>query len=252
MKELYPMIFKRKSFRRFNPMLKLSEQELEKIVNRLEWLVPLADGGKLQYRLVKKEETSCKRGEYCLLFYGADDVGTLLNLGYMVEQLDLWLASQNIGACWYGMGKVQQAEQEHNGLPFLTMVAIGKAEPEEFRKDYTKAKRRETELIWHGEALPAVAQAVKYAPSACNLQPWLVKLEKNVLQVCRRQVTGSIIPKHKLAFYNSIDMGVFLCFLEITLMEKGFAFTRTMQQDAIAEQNQEKIKIACYKIAENK
>ncbi len=233
MKELYPMLFKRKSFRRFNNLLFLSQQEIEKIEHKIQKLVRLFPEETLQYCLVKREETTCKRGEYCILLYGKNNEKTLMQLGYSYEQLDLWLASQNIGACWYGMGKVKPEAQEYCGLPFLTMIAIGKANENEFRKEYTKAKRKDTVEIWQGEELQELGEIVKYAPSACNLQPWLVKAKRNEVTVYRRQVSGSIIPKHKLSFYNAIDMGVFLCVLECTLEAKGVSFTRKVREETV-------------------
>ena len=66
---LYPMIFKRKSFRRFDDGLSLSAEELQKIEEQLCRLLPLVDDIEIKYQIVKREQTSCKRGEYCLLVY---------------------------------------------------------------------------------------------------------------------------------------------------------------------------------------
>ena len=51
------------------------------------------------------------------------------------------------------------------------MLAFGKSRPEDFRKDVSKCKRKNTEEIWNGEFINDVANIVKYAPSACNTQP---------------------------------------------------------------------------------
>lgn len=106
-KEQYKMIFKRKSFRRFNQDLKLSNNELSDINEKIKRLIPLIDNIDVKYRIVQREETTCKRGEYCLLIYSEEKDGFLLNIGYMFEQLDLYLASKDIGICWYGMGKLK-------------------------------------------------------------------------------------------------------------------------------------------------
>lgn len=204
-KEQYDMIFKRKSFRKFNDTLKLSNDELIVISEKVKDLVPLVDNIEVKYGIVPREETTCKRGEYCLLIYSEEKEGFLLNIGYMFEQLDLYLASRDIGVCWYGMGKTQESEYEN--LKFVIMMALGKGSPSEFRRDYTKCKRKETKEIWMGDlGLESIAEVVKYAPSACNTQPWRVVCEKNKLKIYRTIGVKSIMPKDKVSFYNSIDM----------------------------------------------
>jgi len=147
-KEYYKMIFKRKSFRRFNDALKLSNDELRDIDEKVKNLISLVDNINVKYRIVRREETTCKRGEYCLLIYSEEKEKFLLNIGYMFEQLDLYLANKDIGVCWYGMGQTQELEYEN--LKFVIMMALGKGQPSEFRRDYTKCKRKETQEIWNG------------------------------------------------------------------------------------------------------
>lgn len=84
----------------------------------------------VKYRIVPREETTCKRGEYCLLIYSEEKENFLLNIGYMVEQLDLYLANKDIGVCWYGMGKTQ--ESDYGNLKFVIMLALGKGQLGDF------------------------------------------------------------------------------------------------------------------------
>lgn len=243
-KEYYNMIFKRKSFRKFNHTLKLSNDELCDIDEKVKNLISLVDNIEVKYRIVRREETTCKRGEYCLLIYSEEKENFLLNIGYMFEQLDLYLASKDIGVCWYGMGKTQ--ESEHESLKFVIMMAIGKGEPKEFRKDYTKSKRKETQEIWTGATgLEIIAEVVKFAPSACNTQPWRVVCEKNKLKIYRTTKIKSIMPKDKVPFYNSIDMGIFLYFLELALLVNHISFQRFLCKE---EDKSELIPIAIYNL----
>lgn len=93
------MICKRKSFRRFDDTLTFSEGELQDINQAIEKLNPLVDDIEVKYKVVPREKTTSKRGEYCLLIYSEEKEYYLLNVGYMFEQLDLYLASKNIGVC---------------------------------------------------------------------------------------------------------------------------------------------------------
>jgi hypothetical protein len=223
------MIFKRKSFRRFNDTLTLSEEELQDINEKIKRLNPLVNEIEVKYKIVPREKTTSKRGEYCLLIYSEEKEHYLLNIGYMFEQLDLYLASKNIGVCWYGMGKVN--EHQYKNLKYVIMMALGKGVESEFRKDYKKSKRKETRDIWKGDLSLEIADIVKYAPSACNTQPWRVICENNILKIYRTTEVKSIMPKEKAPFYNSIDMGIFLYFLELTLSHNEFSFQRTLSSD---------------------
>jgi hypothetical protein len=108
------------------------------------------------------------------------------------------------------------------------MMAIGKGQESEFRKDYKKSKRKETREIWEGDLHLEIGEVVKYAPSACNTQPWRVVCENNTLQVYRTTEVVSIMPKQKVPFYNSIDMGIFLYFLEQALSRNRVTFQRRL------------------------
>ena len=93
MDELYKMIFKRKSVWKYSDDLKISDTELEDINKKIKELVPLVDSIKVKCVIAPREETTSKRGEYCLLIYSEEKDNYLLNVGYMFEQLDLYLAS---------------------------------------------------------------------------------------------------------------------------------------------------------------
>lgn len=243
-KEYYEMIFKRKSFRKFDDSLRLSDDELCDINEKIKALAALIYDIDVKYRIVKREETTCKRGECCLLIYSEEKEEFLLNIGYMFEQLDLYLASKDIGVCWYGMGKTQESEYEN--LKFVIMMAIGKGQPNEFRRDYTKCKRKETKEIWNRvSGFDAIAEVVKYAPSSCNTQPWRVICEKDKLKIYRTIKVKSIMPKDKVPFYNSIDMGIFLCFLELALLHNHIPFQRILCEE---EDEAELIPVAIYNL----
>lgn len=184
--------------------------------------------------------SNCKRGEYCILIYSEESQYSLLNIGYTFEQLDLYLASMNIGVCWYGMGKVE--EEKIDDLKFVIMLAIGKAEPDAFRKDYTKSKRKSVNEIWSGDEWNEFANYIRYSPSACNSQPWRVVYEHGVLRIFRESKAKRIIPKDKIAFYNTIDMGIFLCFIEIWLLRNDYKFSRVLSDKM--EMMQDKVEIA--------
>ena len=239
---LYDMIFKRKSFHLFRNIgdEKISEEELKDIENYFNKIKPLDKNIKTKIRIVK-EGASCHRGqEYCILFYSEKKDNYLQNIGYIGEQLDLYLVSKNIGTLWFGIGKVD--EKQYEGLDFVIMIAISKVDKEEkFRKDMYKSKRKELDEIWNGEYYKDIANIVRFTPSACNTQPWKVEAKEKELSVYRYRKEGKrgIMPKDRVIYYNQIDIGIFLCFIELCLEHNGLTYKRELfiEEDHEQENN---------------
>jgi hypothetical protein len=239
---LYDMIFKRKSFHLFRNIgdEKISEKELKDIENYFYTIKPLDPNIKTKMRIVK-EGASCHRGqEYCILFYSEKKDNYLQNIGYIGEQLDLYLVSKNIGTLWFGIGKVD--EKQYEGLDFVIMIAISKVDKEEkFRKDMYKSKRKEIDEIWNGDYYKDIANIVRFTPSACNTQPWKVEAKEKELSVYRYRKEGKrgIMPKDRVIYYNQIDIGIFLCFIELCLEHNGLTYKRELfiEEDHEQENN---------------
>ncbi len=233
MGSLYNMISKRKSFHVFKNLDHLTQEKLQEIENHFKQLQPLKDDIQVHFKIVPIEHTSCKRGEYCVLFFSERKDAYLQNIGYLGGQLDLWLASKNVGVCWYGVGKTEKMAE--NDLGFVIMMAIGKVDESDFRKDYTKSKRKRIEEIWSGDSHQGIAEIARFTPSACNTQPWFVESEGDHLTVYRVKGKRGMMPADKVVDYNRIDMGIFLLFIELCLKQQGMAFTRIVFTDTVDE-----------------
>ena len=240
-KNLYNMIFKRKSFHLFRNVGNehISEEELKTIENEFLKLKPLVEDIKVKIKIVKKE--SILRGqEYSILFYSEKKDNYLQNIVYLGEQLDLYLVSKNIGTLWFGIGKVK--EEKLDGLDFVIMILIKKIDSsDKFRKDMYKSKRKELSEIWEGESFLDIANIVRFAPSACNTQPWKVEASSSQIKVYRYKKAGKrgIMPIDKVIYYNQIDMGIFLCFIELCLEHNSINYKRTLfvEEDHNGEYN---------------
>ena len=247
-KALYPIIFKRKSFHLFRETDHISQAELEQIAAQYKTFSSLVDDIQTAIRIVPANNTTCKRGqEYCILLYSERKNNYLQNIGYIGEQLDLYLASLEIGALWFGIGKPD--EPTYNGLDFVIMIAIAKVSEDKFRKDMYKSKRKSLDEIWNGEHYCEIGNIVRFTPSACNTQPWKITAEERTLTVYRYKKPGKrgIMPADKVAHYNRIDIGIFLCFLELCLMQNDIKYERELFTDT-AENDCEKVLTAKYKL----
>lgn len=218
--KLYDMIFKRKSFHLFRNIGNehITEEELKDIEEEFNKLKPLVAG-----------------------------INVLQNIGYLGEQLDLYLVSKNIGTLWFGIGKPE--EKRYEGLDFVIMIAIAKIDSEDkFRKDMFKSKRKNLEEIWNGDYYLDIANIVRFAPSACNTQPWVVDASKNELKVYRYRKEGKrgIMPIDMVKYYNQIDIGIFLCFIDLCLNKNNLKYEGTLYIEENTDN--EKYLTATYKI----
>ena len=246
---LYEMIYKRKSFHLFRNIgnEKIRDEELKDIEDKFNDFKPLVDDIKVKIRIVKNS-TTCKRGqEYCILFYSEKKDNYLQNIGYLGEQLDLYLVSKNIGTLWFGIGKVD--EKKLDGLDFVIMIAIAKVDSsDKFRKDMYKSKRKDLSEIWEGNSYLDIANIVRFAPSACNTQPWRVESSDDKLKIYRYRKEGKrgIMPKNMVIYYNQIDIGIFLCFIELCLEKNNISYDKELY----VEENHESENnlVAIYKI----
>jgi len=247
MSNFYQEIFKRKSFHFFLGGEKTTEDDLKTINEFIKNVEPLYPHIKTEIRIVPEKETSCHRGaDYCILFYSENKDGYLRNIGYIGEQIDLFLTSINIGALWFGIGKTK--EKEIDGLEYVIMIAIKRMPSNSFRKDMYKSKRKPIDEMWAGEQMD-IANIVRFTPSACNTQPWFVENKEDTLSIYRYKKPGKrgIMPIDKVVFYNRIDIGIFLYILETCLKEKGIDFQRELLPDP-GDMDAEKTISAVYKI----
>lgn len=243
----YQQIFKRKSFHIFKDTGKLTDEDMQKLEAFIKTVKPLLPEIKTEICIVPEKETTCKRGgEYCILFYSEAKGEYLRNIGYIGEQIDLYLASENIGALWFGIGKPE--EKQRNGLDYVIMISIAKMPEDKFRKDMFKSKRKPLEEIWNGDTLN-IAEIVRFTPSACNTQPWIVENTGKELLVYRYKKPGKrgIMPAELVRYYNKIDIGIFLFMLEVCLEHENISFERSLFADT-TDDSVEKTLVAKYQI----
>ena len=230
----YEDIFKRKSFHLFRNVGsdKIESSELEEIEHAFSHFDSLYPDIKTAIRILPAYEVNFKRdAEYCILIYSEKKDNYLMNAGYIGEQLDLYLVHHNIGTLWFGIGKPDK--ETYEGLDYVIMIAIHKVNNQSlYRKDMFKAKRKPLDEIWTGDTL-GVAEIARFSPSACNSQPWFVKNADGTLTVLRYKKPGKrgIMPAKAVSYYNRIDIGIFLCILELCMAHNNISFERALFVD---------------------
>ena len=78
----YKMIFKRKIISHFFRELALFQRmKCQEIQNHVQELQPLVKGIRTEFHIVPRDQTTCTRGEYCILLYSEVKEHYLLNAG---------------------------------------------------------------------------------------------------------------------------------------------------------------------------
>ena len=242
---LYPMLFRRKSFHLLRGLggASLTGRDLADLEDAYSRFTPLDPEIKTAIRIVPAKKMPYKLGqECCIYFYSEKKENYLQNIGFLGAQMELYCVSHQIASLWFGIGKTK--EKSLDGLDFVIMMALHKApDSSVFRTEISDAKRKSTEQLWHGEPLDGITEVVRYAPSSMNSQPWLVEREGRSLDVYRVKPSGL---KALGSGFNRLDMGIFLCHLCLCLEHQGIGYRMTVHKDR--DENEPLLPCASFKL----
>lgn len=218
--DLYQTIFKRKSIRKFK-MDSLPEATLDSIkeyATQIKELFPIKI--ELEYLNTKKIKSllAIKAPHYLLLYSEKKD-NYLLNAGFILEQLDLYLSASGIGACWLGMAKPSEEILSKDGLEFVIMLAFGAPAEPLHRQNVSEFKRKTVPKISNCMEGNDLIEAIRLAPSASNGQPWYLQLNESELVLSREKL--NLFKVKLLGKMNQIDMGIACAFADVILRQQG-------------------------------
>jgi nitroreductase len=221
---LYQMIFKRRSIRKFKKE-EVPGQLLKDILYFGENIPRLH--GDIQIKLgisENMEEHLPVKGlwkveaPYYLVFYSEEKEGYLANAGYVLEHVLLYMTGKGLGTCYLGNTKVP--EPGPTGLKQVIVVAFGYPKTLLYRDPATAKRLPLKELCVFkeeaGESLKNILKAVRLAPSAMNTQPWrfIVYRDKIYVFSCRE-----FLPSSSFVSMREICMGIMLAHLTIAAEE---------------------------------
>lgn len=224
-KDLYSYIFKRKSTRKYE-MKPLSEDfifEIKEYVNAIE---PLYPDIKVAYHITDtvKGVFSAKAPHY-IVVSSEKKPGYLENVGFMFQQVDLFLASKGFGSCWLGMSKpVEKATDE---LDFIITLAFGLSMESPYRME-SQFKRKQLSEISLGS--DDRLKAAQFAPSATNSQHWFFVAEQGKIH-CYLKKLGAV----QAVMYenmNKVDIGIAIAHLAIATKYFHGEFAFSVEENA--------------------
>lgn len=158
-------------------------------------------------------------------FFSEKKEGYLENAGFMLQQLDLWLQSKGIGACWLGLGKLRSQVKIPDGMEFVILLAIGTPK-EPLSREVRKFNRKTMEEI--SDRFDEHLECARVAPSSTNSQPWYFTHEEGMIHAFRSE--AGILRHAMLGTMNRIDMGIALAHVYVENPDTFRYFTAQPEQ----------------------
>ncbi len=223
---LNEMIYHRKSCRSFTGK-PVDGEVIEQILS-FE-MKPLYPEIKVRMDVIGREMVKCIcpwTTPQVIAIYSEEAEGWLENIGFLFQQMDLYLQTLGLGVCWLGMGKINPAvAPDTDGMKFAIMLAFGHPKGACLRQD-GKGFRRKSLAQIADRADPALEPA-RLAPSSVNSQPWYFVHEGSAIHVycTSKGFAGDM---------NRMDMGIALAHLYVANAEH-FRFFRVDTAPAVAK-----------------
>jgi hypothetical protein len=205
---LYETIFARRSVRRYNEEA-IGEGELAGIQNYAASAKQLP-GMSARFETVGGGILKGGIAPYAILAHSGNSDGELVNIGYTLQGVDLYLQSAGYGSLWCGMASPVNPEPD-----FRILLGFGKTDTALRGGDAEFKRKKITDI---SDTDNEISRAVRLAPSAVNFQPWKISFDGGKVTV-RAWVKGigRVLP-NKLYLY---DIGIALKHAELALSHEG-------------------------------
>jgi nitroreductase len=214
---LYEAMFVRKSVRDYQ-MEALDDKTLSQITAFLSQLKPYRNS--IEYKITiidnTNEDDKMKgmfhiKAPYYLVITSELKQDYLINAGYLLHQMALYLTARDIGCCYQGSVHLKDEVKAELPYEYIIALAFGKSSKSIYRPS-TKAKRLSSDHLAVykedvDENVKTIMKAAVLSPSAMNNQPWRFVVYHNRIHLfCKKShIFHNVISDNKL-----IDMGVVL------------------------------------------
>ena len=216
---LYRQIFVRKSCRKYLD----DEIDLKLIDDFMKSVKHLNEDINYHYEILTIDDVNNRlrfTAPYYLAIY-TDKKENHIDMGFIFQQLCLYLQSMGIGNCWVGLASPKKKNSD-----FVISIAFGKSD--KMTRDLSQFKRKGLSQISDVEderLIPA-----QLAPSAINLQPWYFKHTDDGFDVY--QVKQNILKRQIVKKWNPIDVGIALAHMYVA-NEDTFEFYKKADFDNV-------------------
>lgn len=219
----YEAIFVRKSVRSYK-MEPIASSTIDKLKKFYENVQKLFLGIETEISIIENLEKSPKAGlfsvkaPYYLALYSEEQDKAMMNAGYIVEQLSLYLCTQGIGSCIIGGYLLRRAFQVREGKKLMILLAFGKSRGSCVRKRHEEKRLdlkhlcvyKETPRQWMHQLL----EAARLAPSSYNCQPWRFLVYDNRIHVFAKNAKNRRQKK-----FQELNFGILLSHMMVAAEE---------------------------------
>jgi len=218
---LYEAIFKRKSIREYD-LTPLDGHTLAEIMAHMSALKPLYDDIKIEMKLLSQKDVKglflAKAPHYLAVFSETKD-GYLTNVGFMLQQMDLFLSGNGIGSCWQGMPKPTKGILNSSKLEFVILLAFGKPKERLHRESVSEFQRKPLGEITDIKGADELLEPPRLAPSAMNRQQWFFTGNASTIHAYRAQ--SSFLTAFMFEKVSKVSMGIAICHVWVAAKHFG-------------------------------
>ena len=217
--QIKDMIYCRKSVRSYTGE-PVGEETLAKIREFAASAKPLFPGIQTRCEIVSRDQVKTIMPwamPQLIAVFSQKKEGYLENAGFVFQQLELYLNSIGLGACWLGIGKLaKNAVAAPEGFEFVILIAFGHPKGEA-KRSLSEFKRKSLAEI--ADTADERLEPARLAPSSVNSQPWYFTYEGD--KICVYCAKKGIVKM--MTEMNRIDMGIALAHIYVSNPD-AFAF----------------------------
>ena len=228
-------IYRRRSCRSYaaDPISAEQRRQIEAFGQQIR---PLDPDIRVSWQIVGAEQVRFYmpwKAPQLIAVFSENKPGYLENVGFLFQQMDLYLQSIGLGVCWMGLGKLRSGLEIPAGMEVVILLPFGTPKeplPQEKRKFSRKTME---EITDHPDTR---LECARVAPSSTNSQPWYFTHEGQVIHAFRSE--AGLLRHAMLGTMNRIDIGIALAHLyvenadtfryfsaEPANLPEGFAYT---------------------------
>lgn len=219
--ELYQAMFRRKSIRKYQ-LVPVESAILAAVQKYLAGLQPLDNTIQTEFKVVSRQDVTSLlpiQAPHYIVAFSENKPGYLTNMGFLLQQLDLYLSASGLGSCWLGIPRPTKEIVDSSCLEFTIIMSFGHPVEPLYRNSTAEFKRKPLSKVTGITGLDELLDPVRLAPSATNSQPWFFTGDdERVHAYCK---TTNLLMALIYKKMNQIDMGIALYHLYLAARHAG-------------------------------
>lgn len=222
----YDAIFIRKLVKNYY-MEQLDQSMLDHILNFAAHITPIMNGIKYEYKIIDntKLENNLSgvfsiKAPYFFVISSNNNDDDLLNAGYIMEQIALYLTIKGLGSCFIGAKKSRKEELIGLQYEHMVMLAFGKSKDNKFLEMKKVNRSKESNMCIYKEEvdnnMKLLIKAALSAQSSFMYQTWKFVVYENRIHVFCNKDLSFAKGYHELKYF---DIGIMLSHIVIAAEE---------------------------------